>query len=462
MSKKDLENNLENINSQSLLERIESFSKQIGITKWDLGASFGSDTSVQVDNGETKQMKSAERRSITIRVWNQKGLVGTSMTSNLQNKGLQKALELAHKASFYGNPQEIPEFSPLAKAPLADMNFSIEEPLGIKHLFETLKEAESKLISSHSSIKTVPYNGLAESTYERIYMNSDGALRQVKRSQSSIYLYGRAEEEGRKPRSSGAIRIASGTRNLDILGCINETSKRVRDHLNYQPIETGKYLICFTPEAFLELIGSFSSLFNARAILDGVSLSSKNCLGTKIAVPFLSLYDNTLNPANIGGSPFDGEGTPTQNICIINNGILENLLHSEATARAFNVMPTGHAGLGSKVSVGADWLEVRASREYDFESNNLHHKKTNETFVLVESLNALHAGVKPSQGSFSLPFDGWLVKQGEAISIEAATIAGDIKTVLENIIHIEKEEKITPQGVSPHVWVNELSITGEE
>ena len=37
---------------------------------------------------------------------------------------------------------------------------------------------------------------------------------------------------------------------------------------------------------------------------------------------------------------------------------------------------------------------------------------------MIESLNALHAGVKASQGAFSLPFDGWLMKDGERISCE--------------------------------------------
>ena len=56
-----------------------------------------------------------------------------------------------------------------------------------------------------------------------------------------------------------------------------------------------------------------------------------------------------------------------------------------------------------------------------------------KSFVMVESLGALHSGVKASQGSFSLPFDGWLVNEGEKISVEAATIAGDIRDLLNNI-----------------------------
>ena len=32
----------------------------------------------------------------------------------------------------------------------------------------------------------------------------------------------------------------------------------------------------------------------------------------------------------------------------------------------------------------------------------------------------------------------------------------------ENEENIESEEELTTSGISPHVWINELSITGDE
>jgi PmbA protein len=61
----------------------------------------------------------------------------------------------------------------------------------------------------------------------------------------------------------------------------------------------------------------------------------------------------------------------------------------------------------------------------------------------------------------SLPFDGWLVKDGERRSIEAATVAGDIRSLLNGIVGFEGEAKVSPDGLCPHVWVEGLSITGE-
>ncbi len=449
------------LNPELLNNLIEKYSNELLIKKWDMGASSSNDISVQVQQGNAKQLKGSQRNSLTLRVWNKNNQVGITSTSDFTSEGIKKAMKGAIEASLFGNEKESPEFSPLAKTKLEKINSKISNPHTIEELLGILKKAEKQLIDTHESIDSVPYNGLNESYLERIYINSDGANRHMKLSQSSIYLYAKAEEKNKKPRSAGGIKINSTLEELDINSCINETSNKLISHLNYQSIETKKYLICFTPEAFLQLISAFSSMFNARSIIDGLSLMNEESIGKQISIPNLNISDEGLHPENVGAFSFDGEGTPTQNIKLVRNGILTNLLHSEATARKFGVKPTGHAGLGAKVSVSPDWLVVsKNSAEID-KDESLSIKSTLTEYILIDELSALHSGVKASQGSFSLPFDGWIVNNGKKISIEAATVAGDILKVLNSIVKIEDEQIVTHQGISPHVWVENISITGE-
>ena len=98
----------------------------------------------------------------------------------------------------------------------------------------------------------------------------------MERTQASLYLYARAEEDGRKPRSGGAVRLALGSQGLDIAGCVNEAAVEKQSAIwRTNRLKPGRYLICFTPEAFLDLLGAFSSMVNARSVLDGVSLSNR-------------------------------------------------------------------------------------------------------------------------------------------------------------------------------------------
>ncbi|ABM75605.1 possible modulator of DNA gyrase [Prochlorococcus marinus str. NATL1A] len=440
---------------------LKKYSEESSINKWDMGASSSRDISVQVQQGNAKQLKGSQRNSMTLRVWNKNNQVGITSTSDLSSEGIKKAMKGAIEASLFGNEKESPEFSSLAKSELEDINPKISNSHTIDQLLSILKKAEKELIDTHKSIDSVPYNGLNESYMERIYINSEGAKRHMKLSQSSIYLYAKAEEQNKKPRSAGGIRMNSNLEELDIDSCISETSDKLISHLDYKSIETNKYLVCFTPEAFLQLISAFSSMFNARSIIDGLSLMKEDSLGNQISVPNLNISDEGLHPKNVGAFSFDGEGTPTQNIQLVTNGILTQLLHSEATARKFGVKPTGHAGLGAKVSVSPDWLVISKSESEMDKDESLSIENTIKEYILIDELSAIHSGVKASQGSFSLPFDGWIVNDGKKTSIEAATVAGDILKVLSSIVKIEDEQIVTHQGISPHVWVENISITGE-
>ena len=137
---------IQTLNAEALSGRLQQLAQGAGIQQWDLGASCSTDTSVQVDRGEAKQMKGAQRSAITLRVWNGDGLVGITSTSDLSESGLARALSGARDASAFGNAEETPAFSPLATAPLAPLDQPLHQPQPILSLLDTLKQAERQLL----------------------------------------------------------------------------------------------------------------------------------------------------------------------------------------------------------------------------------------------------------------------------------------------------------------------------
>ena len=140
------------LNVSTLQDQLQALARREGILKWDLGASRSSSASVQVDRGQAKQLKAAQRSSITIRVWNQQGLVGITSTSDLSDSGLEKALMGAHQASCFGNPDDVPGFSPLATAPEPDLHRPIQDAQGIQCLLKQLLDAEQQLLDRKSVV----------------------------------------------------------------------------------------------------------------------------------------------------------------------------------------------------------------------------------------------------------------------------------------------------------------------
>ena len=442
---------------QTIAQIAQDKAAQLGIKKFDVYGSTVDQTSVQVFQGEPKQVKASQKSSVIVRVWNDKQQIGVTSTTDVDATGMELALKTAYEASDFGVTEHVPNFSPLATSPLPQIDNELGTATSASDLIDRLLKIEQDLLNAHEAIASVPYNGIGEQMIDRFYLNSEGALREENRTYSSIYLYSKTEQEGKKPRSAGSYKVANSLANLDIDSCLQETITKTISHLDYQSIKSGKYRVVFSAEAFLSLLGAFSNLYNAQNILDKQSLSTPESLGTTIASPLISVADNALHPANVGAETFDGEGTPTRNLPIIENGVLVNFLHSSVTAKRMNAEPTGNASIGAKVSISPNFYHIfrgqQPTTEYSLDDA--------ENVILVDDLQALHAGVNSLQGSFSLPFDGWLINKGEKVSIEAATVAGDFLDVLKSIIFVEAEPEITPGGVCPRIWVDSLSVTGQ-
>ncbi|MEL6159448.1 MAG: TldD/PmbA family protein [Cyanobacteria bacterium J06554_11] len=442
---------------QTIAKQAEAIAQKLSIAKYDIYGSSVDETSVQVDKGEPKQVKASNRSSVIVRVWNDQNQIGVTSTTDVDETGLELALKTASEASTFGVRENAPDFSPQAKSPTVEVNFVKAEPAPVPQLIETLVSAEKGVLDAHSAIASVPYNGIAQRDIERFYLNSEGAQRSEERTYASVYLYGKTEQEGRKPRAAGAMRFKNGLQQLDVESCVKEAAEKTISHLDYEKIASGKYPVVFSAEAFLSLLSAFSNMYNAQSVLDNRSLSTVESLGTEVASPLLSVYDDELHPENVSSETFDGEGTPTRRLALIEKGVLKNFVHSAGTAKRMTAEPTGHASIGAKVSVGLNYLDVLPGESAD----QAYSIDNADGVVLIDDLQALHAGVNSLQGSFSLPFDGWLLKDGKRISVESATVAGDFREVLKNIIHIEPEAEVTPGGICPRVWVSELSITGE-
>ena len=134
--------NIGELDSKTLNTLLEKYSNEFEITKWDIGASLSKDISVQVQQGKAKQLKGSQRNSMTLRVWNKNNQVGITSTSDLTSEGINKAMRGAIEASLFGNINESPEFSPLAKTELQNINSNISNSHTIDELLNILKNAE--------------------------------------------------------------------------------------------------------------------------------------------------------------------------------------------------------------------------------------------------------------------------------------------------------------------------------
>ena len=227
---------------------------------------------------------------------------------------------------------------------------------------------------------------------------------------------------------------------------------------------TGQYSVVFDPEAMSDLLATFSSAFSAEAAQKGLSkLAGKE--GQVIAAQSLTLVDDPFHPMSPVPMAFDAEGSPTATKAIIENGVLNTLLHNLKTAAAAGVETTGN---GSKAGYDAP-VGIRPFTMYiapgSITEEELLQKVGNG--VYINSLSGLHAGANPITGDFSLQSAGFMIENGvRTTAVKSFTVAGNFYDVLKNIT-LTASNMTLPSAMgmtnfgSPTVLVEGLSVAGK-
>jgi PmbA protein len=442
------------ITQSHISQLIESLSKARPNVRFDISGDSLESQTVKIKENENLEQSASQRTSALLRVWTPAGRVGVVQVTSLDHKQLLAALDVALEAASLGPAEDLPEIpSPVDAGELpASNNGSASSPVSIEELGLNLLTAVKQLRTSHPDITGVPYNALSQRRAHRFYANTDGLIRQQNAAVVSTYLYARGQAQGHKPRAAGHWGEELSLKTLDLSSVAKTASDLLVSHLKPVKISSGQYPVIFSGRAFLDLLGAFSNLFSAQNILDKQSLHSKDSLGQQIASPILTIEDDPLHPANVSPDLFDGEGTAVRKLKLVENGILTGLWHHSVSAKVFGVSKTGHANVGAKMTVRPWFWNVSAGQGLGSVAQDC---------VWVDDLEALHAGVNSLQGSFSLPFLGYRIVNGRKESLEGVTVAGDILSLLKNIVSLDSTCERASGGVCPAVAVSSLSITCE-
>ncbi|WP_339366827.1 TldD/PmbA family protein [Gloeocapsa sp. PCC 7428] len=115
---------------------------------------------------------------------------------------------------------------------------------------------------------------------------------------------------------------------------------------------TGRVPVLFTSKAADMLWGTLQAALNGKRVLEKASPWSDR-IGKPVISPVLTLYQDP--EAGPYSCPFDDEGTPTQRVVFIQNGILQHFYCDRTTGRQLNISSTGNGfrpGLGSYPTPG--------------------------------------------------------------------------------------------------------------
>ena len=423
--------------------------------KCDISGSSVSQITVKVKESGSLDQSASQRTAVTLRVWNADGRLGVVQLTSLSLPDLIAAVKTALEAAPLGIADNIPQIpSPESNTPhtAATESPQPQSQVSIETLGKELQVAVTDLKNLDAAIQGVPYNAVSQSKVDHFYASTTGLTKVQSESSLSAYLYARGQADGFKPRAAGHWGEETNLQDLNLAKIAKEAGEMLLAHLRPIKIPSGKYPVVFSGRAFLDLLNAFSNLFSAQNIIDKQSLNTRESLGQVLASSLVTIKDDPLHPWNIAPIRFDGEGTDVRPTLLVEKGVLTGLWHHSVSAQAFATQSTGHARVAAKMSVGPWFYNVDPGTGLGDCAADC---------VWVEELQALHAGVNALQGSFSLPFQGFRVRNGQKESLEGVTVAGDILSLLKSIVALSETQERASGGACPAVAVSELSITCE-
>ena len=187
--------------------------------------------------------------------------------------------------------------------------------------------------------------------------------------------------------------------------------------------------IVFDPRVATGLIGHLIGAITGSAIARRTSFLLDS-LGTQVFAPGVRIVDDPLRPRGLRSKPFDGEGLPTRELAIVEDGVLTTWLVESASARQLGIRPTGHAarGTGGPPSASSSNLHLAAG--------NLSPKALMADIkygLYVTEL--IGQGVNGVTGDYSRGATGFLLEDGEIGSAVAeVTIAGNLKDMFRALV----------------------------
>lgn len=219
---------------------------------------------------------------------------------------------------------------------------------------------------------------------------------------------------------------------------------------NLRPGKSPSYKgpILLSPRAVEEiLLGTIFYHASGSSVMDGKSNWAKS-IGKKVVSPQFTMLDQPHNKLFAGATSYDGDGLPTRDHIILNQGNLAMHLHDSYSAK--------RTGTSSNAMSGGPFALTIAPGSEDVKNMRMARSE----LLLVDRFSG---NIDPVKGDFSgVAKSSRLLKDGaDAGAVAETMIAGNIFEALNAILAISKhQELVSGAALMPWILVDGVSVTG--
>lgn len=414
------------------------------------------DLSIEVRNGEVETMKLAEDRGLGLRVINQ-GRVGFAFTTEFNGSGIDQVVQQALANGENTEPDEYHKLPQITEQyPQLDLYDPDIRSATVENKIKLAVEMEQQAKAYDPKVKIIESSSYQDAEVEVSIVNSQGMQAHYQGAYCGIYL-ALVAGEGDDSQTGFAMKYGLKYAELDPTAIGQKAAERAVRMLGAKPVQSQKAAVVLDPYIATSFLGLLSPALSGEAVQKGRSLFAGK-VGQKVASDLITLVDDGRLAGGIASAPFDGEGVPTSETILIEQGQLLGFLHNTYTASKEGLQSTGNGVRGSfkgTPEVGTTNFFIRPGA-----SSPEQMIKDVKNGLYVTEVMGMHTA-NPISGDFSLGAAGILIENGQFTRpVRGVAIAGNIMELLGAVDAVGNDLEFFGGKGAPTIRVASMSLSG--
>lgn len=414
---------------------------EVGVTKVS-----GLSVSTRLQEIENVEFTNDGALGISVYLGQQKG---NASTSDLSEEAIKNTVEAALAIAKYTSPDDCTGLADkeLMAFEAPDLELYHEASVDVEQATKLALEAEKAALEYDAKI--VNSNGASFNSHTgvRVYGNTHGMLQSYLSSRYSLScsVIGGELDQLENDYEYTVSREFDALSSADWVG--QNCAKKVIARLNPQKLSTREVPVIFLNDVATGLISHLTGAISGGSLYRKSSFLLDH-LGKQVLPDWFQISERPHLLRRLASTPFDSEGGRTQNLEIIQDGVLQTYLLTSYSGRKMGMQSTGHAGgihnwlVKPNLTGGLTALLRQMS-----------------TGLLVTDV--MGQGVNIVTGDYSRGAAGFWVENGEIqYPVAEITIAGQLQDMLKNIIAVSDDIEHRSNIQTGSILLNKMKISG--
>ena len=414
---------------------------EVGVTKVS-----GLSVSTRLQEIENVEFTNDGALGISVYLGQQKG---NASTSDLSEEAIKNTVEAALAIAKYTSPDDCTGLADKELMAFEAPNLALYHGASVDVEQATKLALEAEKAALEYDAKIVNSNGASFNSHTgvRVYGNTHGMLQSYLSSRYSLScsVIGGELDQLENDYEYTVSREFDALSSADWVG--QNCAKKVIARLNPQKLTTREVPVIFLNDVATGLISHLTGAISGGSLYRKSSFLLDH-LGKQVLPDWFQISERPHLLKRLASTPFDSEGVRTQDLEIIQDGILQTYLLTSYSGRKMGMQSTGHAG-GIH-----NWL-VKPNLTGGLTAL----LRQMGTGLLVTDV--MGQGVNIVTGDYSRGAAGFWVENGEIqYPVAEITIAGQLKDMLKNIVAVADDVEHRSNIQTGSILLDKMKISG--